>query len=393
MPRCPVRLRLFASGLLAALGCAPPPAAPPPPVGAKVPVSRPVQRQVTETVEYTGRTDAVESVGVRARVTGYLTQAPFKEGAEVNKGDLLFEVDPRPYKAQLDQAESQVGVAESQLALARNTLDRTRASGASLSQQEADQAKAAADTAAAQVRAAKATAEVYRLNTEYTKVVAPIAGEVSRYYFTAGNLVSQDQTLLTTVVSVDPMYVYFDMDERTLLRINAAVNDGRIKPPSAGTAPVQLGLDGEEGYPHSGTINFLNNVVNPSSGTVALRGVFANPKPPNGRRLFKPGMFARVRLPLGGPRAALLVLDRAVGSDQGLKYVYVVDAQSKVQYRRVTTGALEDDGLRVIETGLRPDDRVVVGALQQLRPKAEVVTEDVPMPSAGPPPDAAPKKD
>ena len=146
-----------------------------------------------------------------------------------------------------------------------------------------------------------------------------------------------------------------------------------------------MGLDGEEGYPHAGTLNFLNNVVNPATGTVAIRGVLANPRLPGGRRLFKPGMFARVRLPIGGPRPSLLVIDRAVGSDQGLKYVYVLDAESKVQYRRVTTGPLEDDGLRVIESGLTPEDKVVVGALQQLRPRAEVVTEEVAMPTGGPP--------
>ena len=400
MPRCPQveappmscrsALVFLGFGVLVAGGCAPKRPTPAPVAAAKVPVSRPVQRMVTETVDYTGRLDAVESVGVRARVTGYLTRTPFKEGAEVAKGDLLFEVDPRPYEAQLEQAESQVGVAEAQLALAKSTLGRTRASAGAVSPQEVDQAKSSADSAEAQVRAAKATAEANRLNLEYTKVHSPIAGQVSRYYYTAGNLVSQDQTLLTTVVSVDPMYVYFDMDERTLLRVVAAINAERAVPPSAGTAPVTLGLDGEEGYPHAGALNFLNNVVNPATGTVAIRGVFANPKPKDGRRLFKPGMFARVRMPIGSPRPALLVIDRAVGSDQGLKYVYVLDAEGKVQYRRVTTGALEDDGLRVIESGLKPEDKVVVGALQQLRPKAQVETEDVPMPTGGPRPAAEP---
>ena len=224
------------------------------------------------------------------------------------------------------------------------------------------------------------------MNLEYSKVTSPIAGQVSRFYYTVGNLVSQDQTQLTTVVSVDPMYAYFDMDERTLLRLNAGVNAGRIAPPTGGGLPVAMGLDGEEGFPHAGTVNFVNNVVNPATGTVAIRGVFANPKPPNGRRTLKPGLFARIRLPLGSPRPALLVVDRAVGSDQGLKYVYVIDAEKKVQYRRVTVVPLEEDGLRVVESGLKPDDWVVVGALQQLRPKATVTTEEVPMPAGGGPP-------
>lgn len=374
----------WAALLVAAAGCRPTPTAPPEATPPTVPVSHPVRRAVTETVEYTGRTDAVESVGVRARVTGYLTQAPFTEGAEVRKGELLFEIDPRPYQAQYDQAVSQVGVAEAQAVLGKSNYARLKSlSGGSASQLEVDQAKAAADSADASLKAAKATAEVFRLNLEYSKVTSPIAGQVSRFYYTVGNLVSQDQTQLTTVVSVDPMYAYFDMDERTLLRLNAGVNAGRIAPPTGGKLPVAMGLDGEDGFPHSGTVNFVNNVVNPATGTVAIRGVFPNPKPPDGRRTLKPGLFARIRLPLGGPRPALLVVDRAVGSDQGLKYVYVIDAEKKVQYRRVTVGPLEEDGLRVVETGLKPDDWVVVGALQQLRPKATVATEEVPMPSGG----------
>ena len=238
--------------LLAAAGCARPRPTPPEAVAAKVPVSRPVQRLVTETVDYTGRTDAVESVGVRARVTGYLTETPFREGAEVNKGDLLFEVDARPYRAQLDQAESQVGVAAAQLALGNSTLARTRASGGSVSLQEIDQAKATADSAEAQLRAARATAEAYRLNLEYTKVHSPIAGQISRYYYTVGNLVSQDSTLLTTVVSVDPMYVYFDMDERTLLRVAAATSSDRLAAPGAGDRPGRGGTRRRGGLPARG---------------------------------------------------------------------------------------------------------------------------------------------
>jgi multidrug efflux system membrane fusion protein len=372
---------------------------------------------VTDFVEYTGRTDAVESVGIRPRVTGYIVRAPFREGSEVRKGDLLFEIDPRPYKAQYDQAVSQVAVNEASLRLAQATYERAKialAKGAG-SQQDADQAKAAAEEAAARVEAAKATVELYRLNLDYTRVTSPIDGQVSRYFYTVGNLVNQDQTLLTTVISVDPMYAYFDMDERTLLRIYTAINEGRIKlrrgaadMPEAlalsavvGAAavegnvsefPVLMGLEGEDGFPHVGNLNFANNVVNPSTGTIAIRGVFPNPQPPNGRRLLKPGMFVRIRLPIGQPHPALLVVDRAIGSDQGLRYVYVIDAENKAQYRRVKTGALEDDGLRVVDSfdpktnsGLRPDELVVVGALQQLRPRMEVDPEVVPMPTPGAP--------
>jgi multidrug efflux system membrane fusion protein len=366
---------------------------PAPPVGPGgpqvVPVARPVQRPVTEFVEYTGRADAVKTVGVKARATGYLVRAPFVEGAEVRKGDLLFEIDPKPYEAQLAQAEAQVKVAEAQHVLAQASYNRVRnlTGSASVSPQEIDQARAAAEAADAQVRAAKATAEVYRLNLGYTRVTAPIDGQVSRYYYTEGNLVGQDQTLLTTVVSTDPMYAYFDMDERTLLRIRTAINQGKIQPSqgSGNDLPVHMGLEGEDGFPHAGAVNFVNNVVNPSTGTIAVRGLFPNPKPENGRRLLSPGMFVRIRLPIGQAHPAVLVVDRAIGSDQGLKYVYVIDADKKVRYRRVTTGALEDDGLRVIEDGLKPDELVAVGAIQQLRPGMDVEPEVHPMPTPGAP--------
>jgi multidrug efflux system membrane fusion protein len=379
-------------------GCRKQPSQAPAPAKQVVPVSHPVQRQVTEFVEYTGRTDAVQSVGIRARVTGFLIRSPFKEGdtvkgpvklfgAVVREGDLLFEVDPRPYKAQLDQAESQIKVAEAQLKLADANYARTKEAfdkGAE-SKQNVDSAKASVDEAAARIESAKATTRLYALNLSYTRVTTPISGQVSRYYYTIGNLINQDQTLLTTVVSTDPMYAYFDMDERTILRIRTAINQGKIKLPASGTLSVLMGLENEPGFPHSGAIDFVNNVVNPSTGTIAVRGIFPNPLPAAGRRLLSPGMFVRIRLPIGQPQPALLVVDSALGTDQGQKFAYVVDAEQKIQYRRVKVGALQDDGLRVIEEGLKPDDWVVVGALQQLRPKMDVDPEPTAMPTPGAP--------
>jgi membrane fusion protein, multidrug efflux system len=229
--------------------------------------------------------------------------------------------------------------------------------------------------------------EISRLSHEFTRVVSPIDGQISRYYQPLGNLVNQDQTLLTTVVSVDPMYVFFEMDEPTLLRTRKAVNEGKIKLPEKGVKmPVLMGLQGEDGFPHQGTINFVNNQVNPTTGSILVRGVFPNHLPKGGHRLLSPGMFVRVRLPIGQPYPALLVIDRAVGSDQqGLKYVYVLDKNNTAQPRHVTTGPLQDDGLRVIEHGLKPDDQVVVGALQQVRAGDDVMPEQVPMPSFGQP--------
>jgi multidrug efflux system membrane fusion protein len=352
-----------------------------------VPISQPVRRDVTDYVDFTGRTEAVERVDILPRVTGYLFEMPFVEGSEVKAGDLLFKVDPRPYQSQLDQSRGQVNLYQAQLRLARATYERALAiakTPGAISVQELDQDKAAVEEAEAQIKASQSSLEVYRLNVDFTRVVSPIDGQISRYYLTRGNLVNQDQTLLTTIVSLDPMYAYFDMDEPTLLRIRRASNEGRIKLPERGKVPVLMGLQGEQGFPHEGTINFVNNQVNPTTGSILVRGVFANPKPSVGARLLSPGMFVRVRLPIGLPHPELLVIDRAVGSDQGLKFVYVVDEKNQIQYRRVTTGALQEDGLRVISAGLKQGEWVVVGALQQVRPRTEIRPERIPMPKLGP---------
>src|SRR5262249_50747940 len=226
-----------------------------------VPVSQPVPREVTDYVDFTGRTEAVHSVDIRPRVTGYLVKMPFREGSEVKAGDLLFVVDPRPYRAQLDQAHSQVDLYKASLKVARTTLARDLAINArvpnSVSQQQLDQEQAMVDEAEARVRAFEKSTELYTLSHEFTRVVSPIDGQISRYYLTLGNLVNQDSTLLTTVVSVDPMYAYFEMDEPTLLRSRRAVNEGKVKLPQDRTRlPVFMGLQGEDGFPHEGTVNF-----------------------------------------------------------------------------------------------------------------------------------------
>jgi multidrug efflux system membrane fusion protein len=355
-----------------------------------VPVSQPVERQVTDFVDFTGRTEAIQAADIRARVTGYLVRMPFKEGAEVKAGELLFEIDPRPYQAQFDQAKKQIDLNQAQLRLAKTTYARDLSiagqSAGAVSQQQLDQDKAAVEEADARVKAYQASLEVYRLNLEFTKVTSPIAGRASRYYLTLGNLVIQDQTLLTTVVSLHPLYAYFDMDEATLLRIKRAVNEGKIRRPSDNKEiPILMGLQGEEGFPHAGTFDFINNQVNPTTGSISVRGLFANAEPKGGTRLLVPGMFVRIRLPIGQPHPALLIIDRAVGSDQGLKFVYVVDADNKIQYRRVTTGPLQEDGRRVIAEGLKADERVVVGSLQQVRPGMTVQPDPMPMPSLAAP--------
>ena len=244
--------------------------------GAETPpvqVSHPAYEKVTDFVDFTGRTDAVESVNIVARVTGYLTKIPFKEGSIVKKGELLFEIDPEPYEAQYDQAKSQASLYEAQLELAKTTLKRyeelNRTTPGAVSAQALDQYKASVVEAQARLNTQKESLKIYALNKKFTQVTSPIEGQVSRKYLTLGNLVNQDQTLLTTVVSLDPMYAYFDVDERTLQKIKNAINEGRIK--SFGEeeeTEVLMGVQGEEGFPHKGKINFLNNQVNSASGSL-----------------------------------------------------------------------------------------------------------------------------
>lgn len=396
-----------------------------------VSVSQTVAREVTNYEDFTGRADAVEVVDLRARVTGFLEKPLFKEWSEVKKGDLLFEIDPRPYQAQLDQAISQVTLNEASLKLAQTNLARDQAIAAAVtngvSQQQLDQDRAAVDEAQARLNAAKASTKVYELNLEFARVTSPIDGQISRYYMTKGNLVNQDSTLLTTVVSLDPMYAYFDMDEPSHLRIRRAYIEGRLQIPEDGVMSVLMGLPGEDGYPHEGTLNFVNNQINSGTGSISVRGVFANPKlqrglpslaagmagllsAPQGQggllalapfvenkgtRLLSPGMFVRIRLPIGKPYNAQLVYDQVIQTDQDRKYVYVLDANNKAQYRQVVTGPLQPDGLRVIEgvrydaksrilSGVKPDEWIVVGGLQQVHPNTEVTAQQIPMPSHGP---------
>jgi membrane fusion protein, multidrug efflux system len=358
------------------------PAAPEPPT---LPVSQPVERQVIDYVDFAGRTDAAQSVKIIPRVTGYLTKASFKEGSDVKRGDLLFEIDPRPYQAQLDQAMSQLYGNESRLKVAHADSARARELAKTpgvISESDLARYQAAEEDAAASLQAAKASVEVYKLNLDYCRITSPIDGQAGRYHLTPGNLATQDQTVLTTVMSSDPMYVYFEMDERTLLHIRRAMNDGRIKRPENDAFPVTIGLQDERGYPRRSTVDFVDGQLNFTTGTATLRAVLQNPTPAGGTRLLSPGMSVRVRMPLGQPHAALLVVDRAVGVDhQGLKYVYVLDANNTVEHRRVETGALEADGLRVISSGLKPNERILVGGIQQARPKMKIRPDPVPMPT------------
>jgi RND family efflux transporter MFP subunit len=365
-----------------ASGCRPKPAAEtasPPTVN----ISQPIQREITDYVEFVGRTEAPSSVEVRARVTGYLVSMPFQEGDVVDEGAVLFTIDDRQYKDELDQA--QAALEESKAAAVKAEaflqigLDTQKLSAGAVSQQEIVQRRGARDEAAAAVKSAEATLEKCKLNYSWCEVKSPIAGRVSRYYLTTGNLVSQDVTLLTTVVSEDPLYAYFDVDERTALRILRHLLPQDVDLIKTKQVPVYMGLQDEEGFPHVGHVDFANNVVDAATATITVRGVFDNPVTSSGRRLLKPGMFVRIRLPIGRPHPALLVSEKALVTDQGQKCVFVVDAQHVVQYRRVKVGPMQSDGLRVIEDGLQPGQWVVVSGLQLVQSRMKVETQETPM--------------
>jgi len=353
---------------------------PPPPVK----VSLPIEREVVDYVDFTGRTEARETVEVRARVTGYLEAIPFKEGTEVKAKDILFKIDPRPYNAALARDEGQLKLAEAELKLAIANYERgkevAKTKGA-ISEQELDQLRAKQEVAAASVAAAKASVESSSLNVDFCTVRSPIDGRIGRYYKSIGNLVNQDVTTLTTIVSQDPMYAYFAVDERTMLDVQTRIRQGKLKGVREGQImPVLMGLANEDGFPHQGTLNFVDNRVDKSTGTLQVRGSFDNPKPKFGEsRLLAPGMFLRIRVPLGDPYQAVLVNERAIGTDQDKKFVYIVNEKDEVEVRVVTLGKLYDS-LRVIAKGVDAGERVIVSGLQRVRPKMTVAPAPVPMP-------------
>src|SRR6266540_3671691 len=334
-----------------------------------VSVTQPVVREVVEWDEYIGRLESPETVEIRARVSGYLDKVHFKEGKEVKKGDLLITIDRRPYQAEFDRAEADHQRAESQAELARNDAERAKRLIATkaISEEDYDTKIRTFASAQAAVKSAKAALDSARLNLEFTEIHAPIPGRIGRALVTEGNLVSgglggAGSTLLTTVVSQDPLYCYVDVDERSILKYLKLRREGRRVSALDAEIPVEVALGDEEGFPRKGYVNFVDNKVDPTTGTVRRRGVIANPDHTLG-----PGFFARLRVPGSGKYQALLLPDRAFASDQSQKFVYVVNAGKKVEFRPVKLGPIID-GLRVVAAGLKDGEQVIVEGLLRVRP-------------------------
>lgn len=358
-------------------------AAPPPP---KVTVARPIVHEIVEWDEYTGRLRALESVEIRPRVSGYLQSINFADGAMVKEGDLLFVIDPRPYEAVLRETQADVGVAESRLAQARSDSARAERLLAprAISAEEAERRGSALHQAEASLASAKAAVDVAALNVEFTRVVSPIAGRAGRHLVDEGNLVTsgpQDATLLTTVVSLDPIHVYFDADERAYLKYVRLAQSGERPSSREYNNPVEVALADENGFPHKGWMDFVDNQLDLGTGTIIGRAVLPNPD-----LLLSPGLFVRLRLPGSGNHQVVLLPDDAIATDLDQKFVWVVDAQNRAQYRRVTLGP-PHDGLRIIREGVGPDDRVVVAGLQRVRLGLELAPEERALAT---PPTAAP---
>jgi RND family efflux transporter MFP subunit len=340
----------------------------------QVTVASAVSRKVTEFDEFTGRFEAVERVEVRPRVSGYISTVNFTDGNEVKKGDVLFVIDPRPYVAERDKARAQLAQARSQLALAKSERERaTKLLGQhAISQEEFDTRTAGNEQAQASVEAAQAALDSAALNLEFTRVTAPIAGRISRALVTSGNYVASGLTPLTTLVSLDPIYVTFDGDEQAYLRYGKLARSTRATSQEARN-PVVVGLANESGYPHQGALVFLDNALDPATGTIHSRALLDNHE-----RLFTPGLFARIRLLDSAQHDAVLVNDSAIGTDQTVRYVLVVSAGNKVEYRPVQLGPVID-GLRVVQSGLTAGETVVVNGLQRVRPGAQVQPHHVAM--------------
>ena len=369
----PVVLALGAAGIAALIaGCsdatgkaaeAQPQAQAGPPVSAAVVV----EKQVADTQEFSGRLEAVEHVEIRPRVSGFITAVNFKPGATVRKGEVLFVIDSRPFQAEAERADAAAKAARAKAELAKLELSRAERllGDKAIAQREYDASASAQKELEANARAAQAQYETAKLNVAYTRVVSPIDGRVSKAEITLGNLVDAS-SLLTSVVSTDRIYASFDGDEDTYLRVRSQAHSGQ-------PVMVKVGLANEEGFPHEGKLEFVDNQLDTRAGSVRMRATFANKDD-----VMAPGLFARVQIGGGSEKPALLISDRAVGTDQSHKFVFVVGKDGKAEYREVKLGPVVD-GLRVVKNGLKPGEKIVVNGLQRVRPGSPITAQTVPM--------------
>lgn len=367
-------LTLAAVLVLSACGKAPETTATKPPP--QVSVAEVIEQPINEWDEFTGRLEAPETVDIRPRVSGFIDRVAFTEGALVKKGDLLFQIDPRPFEAEVKRLEAQLQQARANLKRTDSEAvrgERLRQSNA-ISAELADARVSAAAEARAAVAATQAQLDAARLNLSFTQVTAPIAGRVSRAEVTAGNLVNAGESRLTSVVSTDRIYAYFDADERVFLKYTEQAHQGGADAREA--APVYLGLSNEEGMPHLGRLDFLDNQVNPQTGTIRGRAVFDNR---DGR--FTPGLYARLKLVEGRTYDAMLIKDQAVGTDLGKKFVLVLGEDGKLVYRAIELGP-KLEGLRIVRSGLARGEKIVVNGLQRARPGMPVEAQGVEMADA-----------
>ncbi len=374
--RLPVLLALSILIACGAAGCRKPPAATQS-APANVTVAKPVMKRIAEWDEFTGRLSAVASVEVRARVSGYLQSTHFTEGRDVKQGDLLFVIDPRRYEVELARATAELNRAKASFELA--TAEAARAAKllltSAISIEESEiKSKSRVGTEAA-LAAAQAQVDQAKLDLEWCRVTAPISGRIGRKVVTEGNLITggPNATLLTVIVQLDPIYCYFDVDERSALKYRELARTGKRESALYRPIQAQMGLANQNGFPHEGTVDFVDNEISPTTGSIKSRAIFPNPQ-----RLMSPGFFARVRIPGSGDYEAALIRDTAVGSDQGRPFVYVVGPDGKAVQRTVAVGPMEQ-GLRIVREGLGADDRVVINGLMAVRAGAPVNAEETTM--------------
>ncbi len=366
-----LRFPLAALAIVVMSACGKTPDATAPAPAAKVSVAKVLEQPVNEWDEFTGRLEAPETVEIRPRVSGQIDQVAFNEGALVKKGDLLFQIDPRPFQAEVRRLEAEVQQARANATRTENEAqrgERLRQSNA-ISAELADSRSTAAQAARAGVAAIQAQLDLAKLNLSFTRVTSPISGRASRADITAGNIVTADVTPLTSVVSTDKVYAYFDADERVFLKYNQLARQGQ----RGQSTPVYLGLSNEDGNPHLGQMNFVDNQVNPQTGTIRGRAVFDNAE-----GNFTPGLYARLKLVGSGTYSAVLINEEAVGTDLGKKFVLVMGADNKSVYRAVDLGP-KIEGLRIVRSGLSKDDTIIVKGLQKVRPGSPVAPEVIPM--------------